>query len=85
MQKIACFHFDLKRPIWRRGYTDRMVVRLKAWGFNTILYELEDKLRLARQPTIAHAEAWSREQTRDSPPGTTPSAQGLQKKFPISF
>src|SRR5207244_3150924 len=35
------------------------------WGFNAILYEVEDKLRLEKHPGLAHPAAWSMVQTRE--------------------
>src|SRR5688572_10656453 len=63
--QILAYHFDLKRPMWQRAYMDLMVDRLKVWGFNTIVYEIEDKLRFARHPDIAHEDAFTPEQTAD--------------------
>lgn len=63
--KILAYHFDLKLPMWRREYMDTMVDRLKPWGFNAVLYEIEDKLRFARHSDIAHKEAFTGEQTAE--------------------
>lgn len=51
--------------MWRPSYLETMVDRLVEWGFNTILYEIEDKLRWRRHPGIAHDEAVTPEQTAD--------------------
>jgi hypothetical protein len=64
-EKIFAYHFDLKRPMWQRAYMVATVDRLKAWDFNTVLYEIEDKLRFTKHPMIAHDDAWSPQETRD--------------------
>jgi hypothetical protein len=64
-EKIFAYHFDLKRPMWQRVYMDATVDHLKAWGYNTILYEIEDKLRFTKHPAIAHSDAWSPEETKE--------------------
>jgi hypothetical protein len=63
--KMLAFHFDLKRPMWRRDSMHTMVGRLKEWGFNTILYEIEDKLKFKNHPAISHKDVWSQEETSD--------------------
>lgn len=64
-EKMLAYHFDLKRAMWRRQYMDAMVDRLKAWGFNTIVCEVEDKLRFSRHPAIVHPDAPPHRETRD--------------------
>ena len=55
--KLLIYHFDMKRPQWTPGYLDQTVDRLRSWGFNAILYEIDDKFRFARHPTLAHVES----------------------------
>lgn len=64
-QPVIAYHFDMKRAMWTRAYLDAMVDRLKAWGFNAVLYELEDKFRFANHPAIVHQDAFSPADTAD--------------------
>jgi hypothetical protein len=59
---MRAFHFDLKRAMWRRAYMDTAVECLRRWGFNTIVCEVEDKLRSPRHTALAHPDAWSHEE-----------------------
>src|SRR2546426_1123120 len=61
--KIVAYHLDLKRAMPTRAYLEVMADRLAHWGFNAILYEVEDKLRFRKHPGLAHLGAWSIEQT----------------------
>ena len=63
--KFLAYHFDLKRPMWKREYMDSWADRLRGWGFNTVVYEIEDKFCFTRHPTIVHPEAPSHEATAD--------------------
>jgi len=63
--KMLAFHYDLKRAMWTREYMDRVARRLQGWGFNTIFYELEDKMEFRGHPAISHVDAWTQEQTAD--------------------
>lgn len=64
MPKLFAYHFDLKRPQWTPAYMAAMVDRLRAWGFNAILYEIEDKFRFTRHPAVSHAESPSHDEIR---------------------
>ena len=64
-EKFLALHFDMKRPMWTRAYMDAMVDRIRQWGFNTIVYEVEDKFRFAKHPAVAHPEAFSPADTAD--------------------
>ena len=55
--RILAYHFDMKRPMWKREYMEQMVEHLKAWGFTHIVYELEDKFQFANHPDLRHPEA----------------------------
>ena len=63
--QMFAYHFDLKRAMWTREYMAAMVDRLAEWGFNTIVYEVEDKFRFGNHPALAHADAWTGDETRD--------------------
>ena len=64
-ERMLAYHFDLKRAMWTRDYMDATVDRVKGWGFNAIVYEIEDKFRFLKHPAISHPEAPSREETAD--------------------
>jgi len=55
--RMLAYHIDLKRAMWKREYLDTTVDRLKAWGFNTLIYEVEDKLRYPGHPAIRSPQA----------------------------
>ena len=61
---MLAFHYDLKRAMWTADFMDRYAATLADWGYNAILYEVEDKLRFSRHPAIAHADAISANETR---------------------
>ena len=65
MGKILAYHLDLKRAMPCRAYLEVLADRLERWGFNAVLYEVEDKLRFVKHPALAHRGAWSIEQTRE--------------------
>lgn len=62
--KIMAFHYDLKRAMWTGEFMDRYAATLADWGYNTILYEVEDKLRYSRHPKLAHADSLTPEATQ---------------------
>lgn len=51
------YHVDLKRAMWRPSYLQSMSARLKAWGYDTLLLEIEDKFRFARHPLLRHPDS----------------------------
>ena len=55
--KLFMYHIDLKRPQWTPSYLYNTVKLLKAWGFNSILYEMEDKFIFKNHPSLADIEA----------------------------
>lgn len=63
--KIRGFHLDMKGPMYTVDYLHRIIDRLAELQFNTILYEVEDKLQFERRPPVAHAEALSKTETRN--------------------
>ena len=62
-EKMLAFHYDMKRPMWSPAYIEKLTRRLKDWGYNTIIYEIEDKLKFSGHPVISHPEALSHEET----------------------
>ena len=54
---------DMKCRMWKREYMDGRVDLLKSWGYNTILYEIEDKFRYTGHPLLVHPDAPSHEET----------------------
>ena len=65
MPPVIAYHIDLRCSTWTRAYLATIADRLQAWGYNTLLYELEDKFPYARHPAIARADAPSREEHAD--------------------
>ena len=61
--KMLAFHFDLKHAMWSEAYMERLAETLAAWGYNAIVYEVEDKFRHPRHPAVAHEDALSPEET----------------------
>jgi len=61
--RILAYHYDLKRGMWAAPYMNRLAETLAGWGFNCVVYEIEDKLRFARGPGFAHADALDGRQT----------------------
>ena len=62
---MLAYHIDLKRAMWARTYLDTMVDRLRGWGFNTLIYEVEDKFRFSRHPAIQSPQAPTNAETAD--------------------
>jgi len=62
-QKLFAYHLDFKRAMWKRDYLDGFLARLKKWGYNAIVCEMEDKFRFSGRPAINHPEAWPHEET----------------------
>ncbi len=63
-EKLFAFHYDMKRAMWSADFMRSYAATLADWGCNAILYEVEDKLRFTRHPSVAHADALSPEETR---------------------
>lgn len=64
-ESMLAFHIDVERAMWRRDYTDQYVSSLSRWGFNTVVYQLEDKLQFSRHPGLAHPDAATHEEMSD--------------------
>jgi len=61
--KIIAYHLDFKRAMWRRSYLDGFVERLKKWGYNALVCEMEDKFSFSEHPVIHHSDAWKHAET----------------------
>ncbi|MEI6492901.1 MAG: family 20 glycosylhydrolase [Verrucomicrobiota bacterium] len=61
---LLAYHIDLKRAMWRLDYLADFVLRLRGWGFNAVLLEIEDKFRFSGHPALAHPDAPSHEEWR---------------------
>jgi hypothetical protein len=62
--RLFAYHVDLKRAMWRLDYLAGFVRRLKRWGFNAVVLEMEDKFRFSRHPAIVHSDAPTHEEWR---------------------
>lgn len=49
---MFAYHIDLKRAMWRLDYLLEFMRRLKQWGFNSVVLEIEDKFRFSRHPHV---------------------------------
>ncbi|NQT94112.1 MAG: family 20 glycosylhydrolase [Lentisphaerae bacterium] len=63
-ERILAYHCDLKKAMWTPSYMAAMAERLAEWGFNAILYEVEDKFRFKNHPAIAHGDAQDHDEAR---------------------
>lgn len=59
---MFAYHVDLKRAMWRPQYLLSMAARLRTWGYDTLVLEIEDKFRFSRHPLLRHAESPSHAQ-----------------------
>lgn len=57
-------HLDMKAAAWRREALSRMLKDAKADGYDAILWEVEDKVRWASCPEVAHPEAMDKAEFR---------------------
>lgn len=58
---MFAYHIDLKRAMWRLDYLLEFMRRLKQWGFNSVVLEIEDKFRFSRHPSrLPHTRAVAR-------------------------
>ena len=55
--KLFAYHVDLKRAMWRPEYFATMAKRLRPWGYNAFVIEIEDKFRYRNHPAIVHPDA----------------------------
>ncbi len=62
---MLAWHVDLKRAMWRPEYLLEMVARLRDWGYDTLVLEIEDKFRFTKHPRLRHPEAPTHAQWRD--------------------
>jgi hypothetical protein len=51
--------------MWRLDYMTDFVRRLKRWGFNAVVVEMEDKFRFSNQPALIHPDAPSHAEWRE--------------------
>lgn len=62
---MFAYHIDLKRAMWRLDYLLEFMRRLKQWGFNSVVLEIEDKFRFSRHPSLAHPDSPTHGQWRE--------------------
>jgi len=62
---LLAFHFDMKRAMWAEDFMAGYAATLAEWGYNTILYEVEDKLIFPNHPALAHVDALDATATGD--------------------
>lgn len=61
---VRAVHFDTKHHLDRSEYYYRMLDRLAQWKVNTVIWEIEDKLRFERRPECASPNALSKQEMR---------------------
>lgn len=61
---VRAVHFDTKHHLDRMEYYYSLIDRLAQWKVNTVIWELEDKLRYERRPECASPNAISKQEMR---------------------
>ncbi len=62
MEKIIGFHVDMNVAQFRRDYLERHLQALAEWGYNTILWEVENNVRWETCPECVSPEAFEKEE-----------------------
>lgn len=62
-QPMLAFHYDVKHAMWTADFMNSFAAALADWGYNTIIYEVEDKLHLPQHPALSHSDALTAEET----------------------
>lgn len=63
--KIIAYHYDLKHGLWNRASLESMVDKLAAWGYNTLVLEIEDNLQFKAAPHVAAKHAMTHAEMAD--------------------
>lgn len=61
---VRAVHFDTKHHLDRMEYYYSLIDQLAYWKINTIIWEIEDKLRYERRPECASPNALSKQEMR---------------------
>lgn len=61
---VRAIHFDTKHHLDRTEYYYSLIDQLAYWKINTIIWELEDKLRYERRPECSSPNALSKQEMR---------------------
>lgn len=61
---VRAVHFDTKHHLDRAEYYYDMLDRLAQWKVNTVIWEIEDKLKFERRPECASPNAMSKQEMR---------------------
>lgn len=61
---VRAVHFDTKHHLDRSEYYYSLIDRLAQWKVNTVIWEIEDKLRYERRPECAAPNALSKQEMR---------------------
>lgn len=62
--EVRAVHFDTKHHLDRTQYYYSLIDQLANWKINTIIWEIEDKLRYERRPECASPNALSKQEMR---------------------
>ena len=57
---MRVFHLDFNHVSIRREFVERLLPELARLGYDTILWELENQVKLESCPQCAHPESWSK-------------------------
>ncbi len=63
--KILAVHADMKCAQWRMDYVVRTAHLVQAWGYKTIVCEIEDHFPWESHPDLAHPDAPPKQELRD--------------------
>ncbi|MDE6099327.1 MAG: glycoside hydrolase, partial [Muribaculaceae bacterium] len=61
---VRAVHFDVKHHLDRSEYYYRLIDQLAQWKINSVIWEIEDKLRYERRPECAAPNAMSKQEMR---------------------
>jgi hypothetical protein len=65
MKKLCIFHIDLNFSCLREDYLRKWLKKIADAGYNAILWEIEDKVRLDSCPECIWPEAFTKEEFKD--------------------
>ena len=62
---MKIFHFDFNTAYFNRPYLEKFIRQLKDWGYDTILWELEDFVRWENLEHCGQSDSISKEEMAD--------------------
>ena len=61
---MKAFHFDFNTAFFRVDYLEDFIRKLRSYGYDTLLWELEDFVRWESMPYISRSDSISKETLR---------------------